>query len=188
LSNQYSTAEDYLADAQLTDYRTVRGTMRVSSQGERRCPVSRDDEQVWAELVESFHSSSDDSGRQWPAAENVDRELSGPPDDDSDAAVETAPAESSGPAGGAHPPAPNPEEHFTPPTPPPLPSTDLITRGAWASVLGVPIFLTLVVLLGRSVSGWLAALCGAAFVGGFVVLIARMRGHDPYDPDDGAVV
>jgi hypothetical protein len=31
-------------------------------------------------------------------------------------------------------------------------------------------------------------LCAGAFIGGFVVLVARLRGHDPYDPDDGAVV
>jgi hypothetical protein len=159
--------------------------------GERRCPVSRDDEQVWAELVESFHSSADDSSRQWPAAENVDPELTSPPDDEPHETVGTAgtsPPESPVSPGAAPATAQNPEEHFVPPPPPPLPSTDLITRAAWVSVLGIPFFLTVVVLLGRSVSGWLGALCGAAFVGGFVVLVARMRGHDPYDPDDGAVV
>lgn len=156
--------------------------------------MSRDDEQVWAELVESFHSSPDDATRQWPAAENIDPEVSKASGDKQDEQGEndekdepdkaTEPAHSGQGASGAH----DTEEHFVPPPPPPLPRTDLITRAAWASVLGVPIFLTLVVLLGRSVSGWVAWLCAGAFIGGFVILVARLRGHDPYDPDDGAVV
>ena len=161
--------------------------------------MSRDDEQVWAELVESFHSSPDADGRQWPAAENIDPELStapDKPDEPAEATEATEPTEATEDAGtdvrGAtdvpRATAQDTGEHFVPPIPPPLPSTDLITRAAWASVIGIPIFLTLVVLLGRSVSGWIAALCAAAFIGGFAVLVARLRGHDPYDPDDGAVV
>ncbi|HEU4543615.1 MAG TPA: hypothetical protein VFR23_20955 [Jiangellaceae bacterium] len=153
--------------------------------------MSRDDEQVWAELVESFHSSPDDTARQWPAAENLDPERSNTSDDEPDEpreAAEKSHSDALESAATHRARAHEPEEHFVPPTPPPLPSTDLITRAAWASVLGVPIFLTVVVLLGRSVSGWLGAACAGAFVGGFAVLVARLRGHDPYDPDDGAVV
>ena len=151
--------------------------------------MSRDDEQVWAELVESFHSSPDGDTRQWPAAENVDPEQSS----DADAADDKSPTAPipdphRAPASERVSPGQDPDEHFVPPTPPPLPSTDLITRAAWISVLGVPIFLIAIVLLGRSITGWIGALCAGAFIGGFVVLIARLRGHDPYDPDDGAVV
>jgi hypothetical protein len=160
--------------------------------------VSRDDEQIWAELVESFRSSPDAETRQWPAAENIDPELS-----DSPAGERDAPNERDVPAESAQPDEPartdhrdtghrdsayDTDEHYVPPPPPPLPRTDLITRAAWASVLGIPVVLTLVVLLGLSVNGWIGVLCAGAFIGGFVVLVARLRGHDPYDPDDGAVV
>jgi hypothetical protein len=151
--------------------------------------VSRDDEQVWAELVEAFHSSPDSESRQWPDAENVDPDAADRPEQ-ADQTDEPA----AGATDDPEPPTPqapesaHTDEHFVPPTPPPLPSTDLITRAAWASVLGVPVFLTLVVLLGRSLNGWLTALCAGAFIGGFAILVARLRGHDPYDPDDGAVV
>ncbi len=148
--------------------------------------MSRDDEQIWAELVESFHASPEGEKRQWPAAENIDPELSG-----SDRGRET-PAEAAPPSQPARAhhreSADDSDEHFVPPPPPPLPKADLITRAAWASVLGIPVVLTLVVLFGGSVSGWIGALCAGAFIGGFIVLVARLRGHDPYDPDDGAVV
>jgi hypothetical protein len=153
---------------------------------ERRRPVSRDDDQVWAELVESFHASQEDETRQWPAAENVDPEVPNASDDKQDELGTPAGPHTAGGMAGA--PVQDTDEHFVPPPPPPLPSTDLITRAAWASVLGVPILLTVVVLLGISVGGWFAALCAGAFIGGFVVLVTRLRGHDPYDPDDGAVV
>jgi hypothetical protein len=151
--------------------------------------VSRDDEQVWAELVEAFHSSPDSEARHWPDAENVDPDAVDEPDrsvqaDEPATEAVDAPEPPAPPASESDP----ADEHFVPPPPPPLPSTDLITRAAWASVLGVPVFLTLVVLLGRSLNGWLTALCAGAFIGGFAILVARLRGHDPYDPDDGAVV
>lgn len=148
--------------------------------------MSRDDDQVWAELVESFHASPDDETRQWPAAENVDPEVSNTVDDKQSQPAHPAGPHTAGEMTGAS--VQDTDEHFVPPPPPPLPSADLVTRAAWASVLGVPILLTLVVLLRISVSGWIAALCATAFIAGFVVLIARLRGHDPYDPDDGAVV
>lgn len=148
--------------------------------------MSRDDDQVWAELVESFHASPDDEARQWPAAENVDPEVPNASEDKRDEPRTPTGPHTAGELAGAS--VQDTDEHFVPPPPPPLPSADLITRAAWASVLGVPIFLTFVVLLSISVSGWIAALCAGAFIGGFVVLVARLRGHDPYDPDDGAVV
>lgn len=148
--------------------------------------MSRDDDQIWAELVESFHASPEDETRQWPAAENVDPDVPNASDDKQDESGAPASRHTAEEMAGAS--VQDTDEHFVPPPPPPLPSTDLITRAAWAGVLGVPILLTLVVLLRISVSGWIAALCAGAFIGGFVVLVARLRGHDPYDPDDGAVV
>lgn len=160
--------------------------------------MSRDDEQVWAELVETFHTPSDRDARQWPAAEDVDADGGDPPqadaDDEPDDSLRDRPEPQPGPD-TLHP-APtveqrlarDPEEHFVPPPPPPLPSTDLITRLAWVGVLGTPFVFLVIVLLGRSVPGLMAAIGAGAFIGGFVILVSRLRGHDPYDPDDGAVV
>jgi hypothetical protein len=159
--------------------------------------MSRDDEQVWAELVESFHASPDDESRRWPAAEDVEAE---PVKDEAEA--EDGTGETDQPAGdhpgvarrAEHPAhtteqrAADPDEHFVPPPPPPLPSTDLITRLAWVGVLGTPLVFLVIVLLGQSVPGVVGAIGAGAFIGGFVILVARLRGHDPHDPDDGAVV
>ncbi len=63
-----------------------------------------------------------------------------------------------------------------------------MSRLAWAAVLGAPVFLVLAVALGWKLPSVVTGLGVGAFVGGFVTLIARMRGRNPYDPDDGAVV
>jgi hypothetical protein len=150
--------------------------------------VSRDDEQVWAELVESFHASPDDGTKQWPAAENVDADAPADEGDAGSASGAEAPATPSDERPVEHQRAPDPEEHYVPPPPPPLPSTDLITRLAWVGVLGTPLVFLVLVVFGQSVPGLVAAAGAAAFIGGFVILVSRLRGHDPYDPDDGAVL
>jgi len=138
--------------------------------------MSRDDEQVWADLVETFHASPDDDEARWPAAEDVKA------DDRDDDTVGTArpPAEAV--------PAAADDDHFVPPPPPPLPRGDVVSRFAWSAVLGAPVFLVLAVALGWKLPSVVTGLGVGAFVGGFVTLIARMRGRNPYDPDDGAVV
>ncbi len=171
--------------------------------------MARDDEQIWAEIVQNFHSSTGSERPQWPAAENVDPETEtseqeGSASDSDGSAGHGTSAERHGStsagdgdtsagagdrAAASRPSEHDPEEHFVPPSPPPLPRTDLITRLAWLCVLGTPLFFLLAVIAGRPVSGLLGALVGAgAFIGGFVLLVLRLRGHDPYDPDDGAVV
>lgn len=163
--------------------------------------MARDDEQVWAELVRNFHSSPAGERPQWPAAENVDTDAEaadqnpaadhGPTADHDEAAPgqDEAPATHGGPAPDRRQPTEHdPEEHFVPPSPPPIPRTDLITRLAWVCVLGTPLFFLLAVVVGRPISGLLGVLGAGAFIGGFVLLVMRLRGHDPYDPDDGAVV
>lgn len=178
--------------------------------------MARDDEQIWAEIVQNFHSSTGSERPQWPAAENVDPEIETSEQDGSASDGDGSTSDGDGSAGhgtsperhgptpaGGHSDTPSgggeraatsrpsehdPEEHFVPPSPPPLPSTDLITRLAWLCVLGTPLFFLLAVIAGRPVSGLLGALGAGAFIGGFVLLVLRLRGHDPYDPDDGAVV
>jgi hypothetical protein len=85
--------------------------------------------------------------------------------------------------------APEPdEEGYEPPEPPPLPRGDLVSRLAWAAVIGGPVFLLVAALLWRSLPTFLLLLALTAFVGGFVTLVARMPPERPDDPDDGAVV
>lgn len=86
---------------------------------------------------------------------------------------------------GASPPV---DEHFEPPSPPPLPSGDAISRLAWAALLSGPGYLFVSVLLGWDIPPWLGALAVAIFVGGFVTLIVRMRDDDEPRDDNGAVV
>jgi hypothetical protein len=130
--------------------------------------VSRDDEQVWADLVEAFHASPDEDPR-WPVSQ----------DDRLD--VDDQAAKPSGPPGEA-------EDHFVPPPPPPLPRGDRVSRLAWAGVLGVPVFLVVAVALGWRLPSWVTTLAVIVLFVGFATLVTRLRGHDPHDPDDGAVV
>jgi hypothetical protein len=77
------------------------------------------------------------------------------------------------------------EEHFIPPTPPPLPKLDPVAKGAWAALFGGPGYLLVATAAGWSVSG-LAAFCAvAAFVAGFAILVLRMHEPGPGGPDDG---
>jgi hypothetical protein len=77
------------------------------------------------------------------------------------------------------------EEHFIPPTPPPLPKLDPVAKGAWAALFGGPGYLMVATAAGWSVSG-LAAFCAvAAFVAGFAILVLRMHEPGPGGPDDG---
>ena len=82
------------------------------------------------------------------------------------------------------------DERFVPPEPPPLPRGDLVTRLAWAGVVGGPVFLLIAAMFWREVSQWLLIAAVAAFIGGFLTLVLRMprdRAADDSD-DDGAVV
>ncbi|BCL31215.1 hypothetical protein ACFFS2_06580 [Streptomyces aurantiacus] len=82
------------------------------------------------------------------------------------------------------------EGHFVPPEPPPLPTGDATARFAWLGVIGGPLLLLLAVLLGWEMTWWLTTLGIGGFLGGFVTLVARMRGdeEDEDDPGRGAVV
>jgi hypothetical protein len=82
------------------------------------------------------------------------------------------------------------DEHFIPPTPPPLPKLDSVTKAAWAALFGGPGYLVVATVVGWSIPG-LAAFCAvAAFVAGFTILVLRMHepGSDDDGNDDGAVV
>ena len=87
-------------------------------------------------------------------------------------------------------PAGDDDEHFVPPTPPPLPRLDPITKGAWVALFGGPAYLLIAVMLNWQVPGWAAFCAVAAFIGGFATLVVHMGERPPRDsgPDDGAVV
>ena len=151
--------------------------------------ASRDEDQIFAEIVASFDRPSTDGDTPWPAEENIDDSPDDPPDD-----TDTEqPGESTGEltltARVVKPATEDDDEddHFVPPTPPPLPKPDAMTRFAWIALLGGPIYLVASVFLSWEVPSWAAFVGVAAFIGGFVALVLRM-GDEPPDNDDGAVV
>lgn len=77
-------------------------------------------------------------------------------------------------------------DRFIPPEPPPLPrprhTMDVI---GWSAAIGGPVLLVANQVL--SWGSWLSGIGVAAFMGGFIVLVARMRTERDHD-DPGAVV
>ena len=61
-------------------------------------------------------------------------------------------------------------------------------RLAWAGLFGPPLLMMLAVVLGWTYPPWFLMLLVAAFVGGFVFLVATMPRDRGEDGDDGAVV
>jgi hypothetical protein len=82
------------------------------------------------------------------------------------------------------------EGHFVPPEPPPLPHPTPARRLAWIGLFGAPVMMLLAVIGHWSYPSWVSMGLVAAFVGGFVFLVATMeRQHDDgWGGDDGAVV
>ncbi|MGH3387990.1 MAG: hypothetical protein ACRDOO_03845 [Actinomadura sp.] len=158
-----------------------------------RAPAERDDEAVWAEIVASFEAPSADGATPWPDEENIDdtgRDEGQDGGENQDRTGRLPTARVIKPADPAEVPAtgdPADEDHYIPPPPPPLPDGDMVSRSAWAALLGGPLYLLVTVLLSWEVPGWAAFVAVAAFIGGFVTLVLRM-GDDPRGPDDGAVV
>jgi hypothetical protein len=147
--------------------------------------ASRDEDEIFAEIVASFDRPSAPGETPWPAEENLDetRDVDEPADDPgADTAEMTMTARVVKPATDD-----DEEEHFVPPPPPPLPKPDGMTRVAWIALLGGPVYLVASVFLGWEVPSWAAFAAVAAFIGGFVALVLRM-GDDPPEDDDGAVV
>lgn len=79
------------------------------------------------------------------------------------------------------------EGHFVPPAAPPVPRGDLVSRLAWAGLIGGPVLLLLAAVLTLGLPTEVLALCVGAFVGGLVTLIVRMKDRGS-GPDDGAVI
>jgi hypothetical protein len=79
-------------------------------------------------------------------------------------------------------------EHFVPPVPPPVPRGTPARRLAWAGLFGPPLLMILAVAFRWTFPSALSVLLVAAFVGGFVFLVATMPRDRDEDGDDGAVV
>lgn len=139
---------------------------------------------AWAGIVAAWDREPTDPVPRWPASEDIDERDTpeGADEQRTSGALPTYVPESD----RAH----RDEEHFEPPPPPPLPSVDTVGRFAWAGVLGGPAVLLLGTFAGFPIAGWVGGLAVAAFVAGFVTLVARMKDRPDTDsgPDDGAVV
>ena len=83
-----------------------------------------------------------------------------------------------------------PAERFVPPTPPPLPRLEPWQQVAWVGLIGGPLLLLVAVLFSLTLPRWLTLIAVVGFMGGFITLVATMKGpSDPDDdPDHGAVV
>ena len=79
-------------------------------------------------------------------------------------------------------------DRFVPPEPPPITSTDLVSRLAWLGVIGGPVFLLVAALVWRALPTLVVIVALAAFIGGFITLVARLPRDRDDGPDDGAVV
>jgi hypothetical protein len=84
--------------------------------------------------------------------------------------------------------AAEPEEHFVPPEPPPVPRATPARRAAWLGLFLAPLAMLAAVVFGWVLSDWLSMLLVASFVGGFVFLVATMPREPRDDGDNGAVV
>jgi hypothetical protein len=82
----------------------------------------------------------------------------------------------------------DPQDRFVPPEPPPITSTDLPSRLAWVGVIGAPLFLLIAALVWRALPTLVVIAALAAFIGGFVTLVARLPRDRGDGNDDGAVV
>lgn len=154
--------------------------------------ASRDEDQIFAEIIASFDQPAAAGETPWPAEENIDDSA-----DEADEADELDEKEQPGDSAGeltltarVVKPATDDDDddHYIPPPPPPLPKPDAMTRVAWIALLGGPVYLVASVFLSWDVPSWAAFAAVAAFIGGFVALVLRMGDEPPDDDDNGAVV
>lgn len=80
------------------------------------------------------------------------------------------------------------EEHFVPPEPPPVPRATPARRLAWCGLFLPPLLMLAAVILNWTFPSWVALGMVAAFVGGFVFLVATMPRDGGDGWGDGAVV
>jgi len=145
----------------------------------------RDDDERWRSIVDNYGERArlDDDGSVAPPYVEEPEQLEQPtpfqehdhvPEPDPDMEEREAASEA--------------EDRFVPPPPAPLPRTSPLRLAAWTGVLGAPLAMLVLAVLGLGPPTWLVLAICFAFVTGFVYLISTM-GREPRDPwDDGAVV
>lgn len=149
-----------------------------------RSDLSSAEDEAFGRIVADFHQPTADRVPRWPVQEDVEPGAEPSPD--------TFSAVAGGPATGRteRPGRAEDDDHFIPPTPPPLPRPDSVTGLAWTALLGGPALLLISTLAGWSLPRFLIALAVVGFIAGFVGLVARMgnrRGED-WESDSGAVL
>jgi len=133
---------------------------------------------AWARIVADFDTPADGDA-PWPRTEDVA------------AARTTRLRRATRPPSAEPAPTVLEVDHFVPPPPPQLPRLDTLTRLGWAALVAGPVLLVLVVVFGRALPGWLPLLGVLTLVGGFALLVSRLRprdSDDDTDHHDGAVV
>jgi len=80
------------------------------------------------------------------------------------------------------------EEHFVPPEPPPVPRGTPARILAWLGLFGAPVVMVAAVAFGWQFPMWLTIGLVAAFIGGFVFLVATIPRDRGDGWGDGAVV
>lgn len=137
--------------------------------------TSRDDDETWRSIVENYGERA--------TLDDPESDPEPDPQPETVEAVETATY--------SVPPPPRPEpeaveEGYTPPDPPAVPLLQGPRLVAWVGLLGAPVALLVLMVLGVQVGSWIVLLLVTAFVGGFVYLVATMS-PEPRDPwDDGS--
>ena len=178
-----------------------------AASGEREDHPGLDVDAAFAAIVAGFADPLPPGAGPWPAAEDLEADAPPSAPDDEDAAFPDAghlgpttraprhrlPEDSLDPADGgtaqgARSAPGDDEERFVPPEAPPITSTDLASRLAWLGVLGGPLVLLLAALTWSRLPTLVVILTLAAFVGGFITLVARLPRDRDDGPDDGAVV
>lgn len=150
-----------------------------------------DVDEAFARLIAGFNAPTRaDESTPWPESENVNDN----PDDGTPTVQQPLlppPPTAPGGADALDTPATWEDEgHFVPPNPPPLPWPAPLRLAAWVGVLVGPVVLTVVAALGWWVPDIVTTVLVVGFVSGVIYLIATMGAgpHDPYGPDNGAVV
>jgi hypothetical protein len=170
--------------------------------GEREDRPDLDVDAAFAAIVADFGRPLPAGSGPWPAAEDVEEDTPTDPGTEPDVFPDpallrstargprhrlpddTADADRAGSSSSSG----DPEDRFVPPEPPPITSTDLASRLAWLGVLGGPLVLLLAALTWSRLPTIVVILALAAFVGGFITLVARLPRERDDGPDDGAVV
>src|SRR3954469_19581262 len=149
--------------------------------------MAESEDDRWAAIVASLRDEPTSEEPPWPAAEGYAAASDDAADPDDAHEAPTSPRN-----WRVEEPEPDedPEDHFVPPDPAPLPPTNPVTKYGWAAFLTGIVILVVPALFGQAIgNGWLT-IAIVSLVGGFLTLVLQLKDGPPddSDPDDGAVV